>query len=234
MDWRLELPSARVAQAMGDWASWPWRCTLSSRGVAASPSSRRMPQLLHSSGMCIRISVFGRYVGRSFDHPRLREPSEGGRNGPFALVCFQQQAVSGKRSDAAGVCSFHSPSAARLARRIVLISRSATSTVVAGWAANKPFGVGLLFFFPGVRAGGSLLSRPATSAFVAGWEANTASGVGLLFSSRGVRAGKSLSGVVPAVPLVLSVCHFMIPTRTWETRNGHSRTRPGPGAKGPG
>jgi len=98
-----------------------------------------------------RNSVFGRCVGRVFYHPRLRKPSEGGRKGPFALACFQQQVVSGQQSSvAAGVCFSHSSSTARFARRIVLSSRPATSAVVAGWAANKASGVGLLFFFPGV------------------------------------------------------------------------------------
>ena len=66
--------------------------------------------------MCTCTSVFGRCVGRGPDHPRLRKPSEGGRKG----VCFPR-----------------SPSAARLVRRMVLSSRSATSTADAGWAAKK-------------------------------------------------------------------------------------------------
>ena len=115
----------------------PWHCTRSSRGAAASPSSRSVPRPVDSSGMCTHNSVFGRCVGRGFDHPRRRKPSEGGRKGPFALACFQQEVVTGKQcSDAAGVCFSHS-SAEMLGRRIVFLSRPAISAAVAGWAANK-------------------------------------------------------------------------------------------------
>jgi len=110
--------------------------------------------------MCTRGSVFGRCVGRGYDrydHPRLRKPSEGGRKGPFALAYYQQQVVSGKQCfDAAGVCSFNSSPASRLARRIVILSHPATSAVVAGWAVNKA----LLFLFPGGPCRGNLDPTP--------------------------------------------------------------------------
>jgi len=64
-----------------------------------------VPRLLVSSGTCTRNSFFDRCVGRGFDHPRLRKPPDGGRKGPFALACFQQQVASGQKcSDVAGVC----------------------------------------------------------------------------------------------------------------------------------
>jgi len=104
--------------------------------------------------MCSRNSVFGRCVGRVFYHPRLRKPSDGGRKGPFALACFQRQVASGQQfSDAAGVCSSHSSSAARLARRIALSLRPLPQPLSRVEQQTKPLAWDCYSCSPGVRTG---------------------------------------------------------------------------------